>query len=176
VDPAPLGHHERVSIEPLRRAPVESVWDYPRPPVVVPTDEHVVIATGSVGVADTRRAVRVLETSHPPVYYVPRADIAPGLLSPAASGTTYCEFKGRASYFDLVCPSGRVLRRVAWHYPAPSPGFEALVGYVAFYPGRVAPCTVDGEAVQAQEGDFYGGWITSRVSGPFKGAAGTLAW
>jgi uncharacterized protein (DUF427 family) len=164
-----------VSTEPLSPSRVESVWDYPRPPVVVPTDEHVVVATGSVVVADTRRAVRVLETSHPPVYYLPRADVAPGLLS-AVAGTTYCEFKGRASYFDLVCPSGRVLRRVAWHYPAPSPGFEVLVGYCAFYPGRLDRCTVDGEPVQAQEGDFYGGWVTSRVSGPFKGGPGTLAW
>jgi uncharacterized protein (DUF427 family) len=175
VDRAGVGDDVAVTIEPLRRASVESVWDYPRPPIVVPTDEHVVIATGSVGVADTRGALRVLETSHPPVYYVPRSDIAPGLLSPVG-GTTYCEFKGRASYFDLVCPSGRVLRRVAWHYPAPTPGFEGLVGYVAFYPGRVGLCTVDGEPVQAQEGDFYGGWVTSRVSGPFKGAAGTVAW
>ena len=164
-----------MSTEPLWPDRLESVWDYPRPPIVVPSDEHVIIEVGSMVVADTRRAVRALETSHPPTYYVPRTDIAPGLLSPA-TGTTYCEFKGRASYLDLVCPSGRVLRQVAWHYPKPAPGFELLHGHVAFYPGRVDRCTVDGEVVQAQPGDFYGGWITSRVSGPFKGGARTLAW
>jgi uncharacterized protein (DUF427 family) len=164
-----------VSTQPVWPDRVESVWDYPRPPIVSPSDEQVVIEVGSDVAVDTRRAVRVLETSHPPTYYVPREDIALGLLRPV-SGTTYCEFKGRASYFDLVCPSGRILRRAAWHYETPSAGFEALLGYVAFYPGRVDRCTVDGERVQAQEGDFYGGWITSRVRGPFKGGAGTRAW
>jgi uncharacterized protein (DUF427 family) len=117
----------------------------------------------------------VLETSHPPVYYVNGGDIAPGLLRPAA-GTTWCEFKGSASYFDVALPSGQVIPRTAWHFPQPTTGYEALVGHVAFYPGRMYRCTVDDETVVAQAGDFYGGWITSKVTGPFKGAPGTDGW
>ena len=155
--------------------PTESVWDYPRPPAVVPSLERVVIELDDVVVVDTQRSLRVLETSHPPVFYVPHADIAPGVLRQVA-GTTYCEFKGSASYFDVMSPSGRVVPRAAWHYPEPVAGYEALVGHVAFYPGRMDRCTVGGEQVSAQEGDFYGGWITSRVRGPFKGGPGTAGW
>ena len=157
------------------RAATESVWDYPRPPVVVPSRERVAIELDGEIVADTRRALRVLETSHPPVYYVPRDAIAPGLLE-AVAGTTWCEFKGSASYFDVSGPGGRVVPRAAWHYPEPTAGYEVLVGHVAFYPGRMDRCTVDEEAVVPQPGDFYGGWITSRVTGPFKGAPGTAGW
>ena len=153
----------------------ESVWDYPRPPAVVASAEHVVVELEGMVVAETRHALRVLETSHPPVYYLPRDAFATGLLVPA-SGRTWCEFKGAASYFDVVTPSGRVLPRAAWHYPQPSAGYEALVGQVACYPGRMDRCTVDGEAVVAQESDFYGGWITSKVTGPFKGPPGTQGW
>lgn len=153
----------------------ESVWDYPRPPIVAPSSEHVVIELDGDIVVDTRRSLRVLETSHPPVYYVPTEAIAPGLLTPI-SGTTFCEFKGFASYYDVVSASGRVISQGAWHYPGPSAGYEALVDHVAFYPGRMDGCTVDDEPVVAQPGDFYGGWITSKVTGPFKGAAGTRGW
>ena len=161
--------------EDVDRTAPESVWDYPRPPIVVPSHERVIIEAESAIVADSRRSQRVLETSHPPVYYIPDDDIASGVLRPVP-GTTWCEFKGTASYFDVVCPSGRVVPRAAWHYPRPSAGFEALVGHVAFYPGRMDRCTVDGEVVVAQPGDFYGGWITSRVTGPFKGGPGTRGW
>jgi uncharacterized protein (DUF427 family) len=157
------------------RVGTESVWDYPRPPVVVPSREHVVIELDGEVVADTRRSFRVLETSHPPGYYLPAEAVGPGVLRPVP-GTTWCEFKGSASYFDVVGPSGRVVPRAAWHYPHPTPGYEALVGHVAFYPGRMDRCTVDDETVVAQPGDFYGGWITSRVTGPFKGAPGTRGW
>ena len=157
------------------RASTESVWDYPRPPILVPSGERVVIELDGEIVADTRRSLRVLETSHPPVYYLPAEAIAPGLLRPTP-GSSWCEFKGSASYFDLACPSGRVDPRAAWHYPQPTTGYEALVGHVAFYPGRMDRCTVDGETVLAQLGDFYGGWITSKVTGPFKGAQGTAGW
>ena len=153
----------------------ESVWDYPRPPIVVSSHEHVVIELNGDVVADTCGALRVLETSHPPVYYIPAEDISPGLLSPV-SGTTWCEFKGSACYFDLVWASGQVLRRAAWHYPRPNAGYDSLVGHIAFYPGRMDRCTVDGETVVAQPGDFYGGWITRRVSGPFKGGPGSANW
>jgi uncharacterized protein (DUF427 family) len=152
----------------------ESVWDYPRPPLVVPTDEHVMVRHNGVVIVDTRRALRVLETSHPPSYYVPLADVAPGVIEPV-SGHTICEFKGKASYGDLVV-AGQRLERCVWWYEKPWAGFSELAGHVALYPGRVDECTVDGEKVQIQEGDFYGGWITSRVKGPFKGAPGTLGW
>jgi uncharacterized protein (DUF427 family) len=153
----------------------ESVWDYPRPPRVEPTGELVRVELGGVVVAETRRALRVLETSHPPTYYLPEADFAPGSLADAGPGTTWCEFKGTARYLDVVADD-RTVPRAAWTYPAPSPGFEALLGHVALYPGRLGRVTVDEEAVRPQEGGFYGGWITDRVVGPFKGAGGTGGW
>ena len=155
-------------------APVEDVWSYPRPPAVVPSTEHVVVELGGRVLADTRSALRVLETSHPPTYYLPLTDVDESLLRPVAGGT-WCEWKGLASYFDLVSGE-RVVPSGAWTYPEPTAGFESLRGHIALYPGRVDRCTVDDEQVQAQPGDFYGGWITSRVSGPFKGAPGTLGW
>lgn len=151
----------------------ESVWDYPRPPVVEPVRERVTIEFGGSTVVDTTDAVRVLETSHPPVYYVPRSVVRAELLP--APGASWCEFKGAARYLDLRV-GDRTVPAAAWTYPEPSPGYEALRDRIAVYPGRMDRCTVDGETVQAQEGDFYGGWISSRVVGPFKGAPGTLAW
>ncbi len=161
--------------EDVDRAKTESVWDYPRPPTVIPSSERVVIELDGEVVVDTRRSLRVLETSHPPVYYIPGEDFVSGLLRPVAR-TTWCEFKGSASYFDVVTPGGRVVPRAAWHFPHPTSGYEALVGHVAVYPGRMDRCTVDGETVIAQQGDFYGGWITSKVTGPFKGPPGTTGW
>lgn len=155
------------------------MWDYPRPPAVVPSTEHVVVLLGATVVADTRQALRVLETSHPPTYYLPLADVAASALVLVPGMTTTCEFKGRAVYFDVVGTDrdgDRVVRpRAAWAYPTPARGYEALVDHVAVYPG-VVTCTVDGEPVQAQDGDFYGGWRTGRVVGPFKGAAATHGW
>jgi uncharacterized protein (DUF427 family) len=152
----------------------ESVWDYPRPPALEPTDAHLVIVLGGVTIADTRRAYRVLETSHPPNYYLPPDDIAPGALVPV-DGTSFCEWKGRARYFD-VRGGDRVAARAAWAYDAPSPRFAPITGYVAFYPGPMDACFVDDERVTPQEGGFYGGWITARVVGPFKGGPGTRGW
>ncbi|MBO0901153.1 DUF427 domain-containing protein [Cellulomonas sp. zg-ZUI222] len=157
----------------------ESVWDYPRPPAVVPSTEHVVVRLGTTVVADTRRALRVLETSHPPTYYLPLADVTAGALEPVPGAQSFCEFKGRAGYDDVVgtdADGRRLVRpRGAWGYPHPARGYEALADHVALYPAGLV-CTVDGETVQAQEGDFYGGWRTSRVVGPFKGGAGTHGW
>ena len=152
----------------------ESVWDYPRPPRVEPSTERVVITHAGTVVADTTASLRVLETSHPPTYYLPFASFADGLLRPVER-QTWCEWKGAASYFDLAV-GDEVLARVAWTYPTPSAGYEQLVDHVALYPGRLERCTVDGEVVRAQPGDFYGGWITSRVTGPFKGDPGTAHW
>jgi len=150
------------------------VWDYPRPPAVSPTDAHVRVEHHGVELADTRRAIRILETSQPPVFYVPPDDVALGLLVPSVTQTS-CEWKGIATYWSLDLDSGLVAD-VAWSYPSPRPGYATIADHVAFYPQRVEACWVDGERVVANPGSFYGGWVTSKVVGPFKGAAGTLHW
>lgn len=153
----------------------ESAWDYPRPPVVVASDRRVVVEHRGLVVADTRRAVRVLETAGAPVWYLPRDDVRMGLLRPVPGYRTQCEWKGAATYFDLAV-GGSVSRRAAWTYERPLPGYEEVRGRVAFYAGRVDRVTVDGEAVRPQPGNFYGGWITDDVVGPFKGEPGTEGW
>ena len=135
------------------------------------------VRLGGMVVAETDRdrpALRVLETSHPPTYYLPVDAFAPGTLEPG-QGSSWCEFKGAATYLDLVAGTVRA-SSAAWTYPRPSPGFEALTDHVALYPGRVDEVTVDGERVRPQAGGFYGGWITDRVVGPFKGGPGTAGW
>jgi uncharacterized protein (DUF427 family) len=154
----------------------ESVWDYPRPPRVEPSGKRVRVVLGGTVIADTTRTHRVLETSHPPVYYVPLDDIVPGALEPSRGRTTFCEWKGTAAYYDVIGGNGRRVGRAAWTYHDPTPGFEAIRDAVAFYPGLTDECTVDGEHVEAQEGGFYGGWITSEIIGPFKGPPGTRGW
>ena len=154
--------------------PRESVWDYPRPPRVEPSKLRIWVVFAGVTIADTRRALRVLETSHPPAYYVPPDDVRGEYLSPSLLHT-WCEFKGMASYVDVTV-GDRVAHDAAWHYHAPSPGYEALAGHLAFYPTKMDACYVDGERVQPQEGDFYGGWITREIEGPFKGGRGTRGW
>jgi len=158
----------------MTKATVESVWDYPRPPRFEPSGELVEVELGGRVVASTRTSWRVLETSHPPTYYLPRAAFGPGVLRPA-TGRTWCEWKGQATYFDLVSEDVEAAR-AAWTYELPSPGFELLAGAVAVMPALVDRCTVDGEVVEPQPGGFYGGWITSRVTGPFKGGPGTTGW
>ena len=153
----------------------ESVWDYPRPPRVEPSGKRVRVVLGGTVIADTARAHRVLETSHPPVYYVPLDDVAPGSLEPSRGHSTFCEWKGAASYYDAIGGDGRRVERAAWTYHDPSPGFKAIRDAVAFYPGPMDECTLDGERVEAQEGGFYGGWITSEIEGPFKGGRSVVA-
>jgi uncharacterized protein (DUF427 family) len=153
----------------------ESVWDYPRPPRLEKTERRIRVVHGGVTIVDTTAALRVLETSHPPVYYVPPDSVAEGRVRPSASRGSFCEFKGVASYWDLLADGG-VIRDVAWSYPKPSRGFEVLAGHLAFYASRVDDCWVDDERVIPQEGDFYGGWITKDVVGPFKGGTGTWGW
>jgi len=152
----------------------ESVWDYPRPPRVEASNEHVVLWVDGTVIADTRDSVRVLETSHPPTYYLPRSAFAPGVLQ-AVNGHSVCEYKGVASYLSVVVGDRR-LDAVGWYYPDPAPQYLDLAGRVAVYPGRLDRVTVDGELVRPQPGEFYGGWITDRVVGPFKGAPGSLGW
>ena len=152
----------------------ESVWNYPRPAVAEPTDAHIVIEHGGLRIVDTRDAVRVLETSHPPNYYLPPADIAEGVLR-RARGSSMCEWKGSARYWDVVV-GDEVLPCIGWSYPNPTPGFAILTNFVAFYAAPFDTCLVDGETVVQQPGEFYGGWITSKVTGPFKGAPGSRFW
>jgi uncharacterized protein (DUF427 family) len=152
----------------------ESVWDYPRPPRLEPVHRHLRVELGGAVIAETDRALRVVETSHPPNYYFPPADVAPGALE-RSGGTSFCEFKGRASYF-AVRGGTRVEPDAAWAYDSPSAAFAPLLGHVAFYAGRMDACYVDDELAIPQPGGFYGGWITRDVVGPFKGAPGTRGW
>lgn len=145
----------------------ESVWDYPRPPRVEPSSKDVRVEFNGEVIAQTNRAIRILETSHPPVYYIPAEDVKCEFLAPMPQ-RTYCEFKGAASYWTLTV-GDRVSQNAAWSYTNPAKGFEAIKNYIAFYPGRVDICMVNGEKVKPQAGDFYGGWITSEIVGPFKG-------
>ena len=154
---------------------MQRVWDYPRPPAVTLSGRAVRIELGGRVLASSDRALRVLETSHPPTIYVPCDDIEPGLLVDSAGTATWCEYKGRAQYVDAVIDGLRA-NEVGWFYPEPSRGYERLRDHVAFYPGRVDAAWLGEERVQAQAGDFYGGWITSDLVGPFKGAPGTLGW
>jgi uncharacterized protein (DUF427 family) len=153
----------------------ESVWDYPRPPRVEPLGRSVRIVLGGETIADSDRALRVLETSSPPTVYVPREDIRADLLREHEDGHTVCEWKGRAHYLSAEA-GGRRVERVGWHYPEPRVGYEELAGHVAFYAGRVDAAYVGDERVRPQAGDFYGGWITSEIEGPFKGEPGTEGW
>ncbi|MDQ2845758.1 MAG: DUF427 domain-containing protein [Actinomycetota bacterium] len=152
----------------------ESVWDYPRPPRVERSHDRVRVQIGEVVLAETRRSFRVLETSHPPTYYLPRAAFADGVLLPAA-GSTVCEWKGLAGYADLV-GGGSTAQRAAWTYPEPAAGFAELLDHWAVMPGGQLTCWVDDERVTPQLGGFYGGWITSNVAGPFKGGDGSWGW
>jgi uncharacterized protein (DUF427 family) len=157
----------------------ESVWDYPRPPRLELSQKHIEIICAGVKIADSRRAFRMLETSHPPVYYIPLVDIKGSTLE-LVNGTSFCEWKGTASYYNLRI--GQLVEpKAAWYYPEPSKAFQAIKHHVAFYASRMKwfegdGCFVDGERVVPQPGEFYGGWITSDVVGPFKGEPGSRGW
>jgi uncharacterized protein (DUF427 family) len=156
----------------------ESVWDYPRPPRLERIDSLVRVEHAGAVVGETTRAWRVLETSQAPGFYLPPDDLALELLRPAAL-RTHCEWKGEAAYWDVVVgtgPGAAVSREAAWSYPQPTPAFAAIRDHLAFYPQRVDACLVDGERVEANAGDFYGGWVTSKVVGPFKGGSGSWGW
>jgi uncharacterized protein (DUF427 family) len=150
------------------------VWDYPRPPRLEPVAARLRVVLGGTTVADTTAGFRVLETSHPPNYYLPPHDVVAGCLRRTV-GSSLCEWKGVAHYFD-VTGGGRTAPAAAWGYDHPSPRFAAIAGYVAFYPAPMDACDVDDERVEPQPGGFYGGWITAGLRGPFKGAPGTQRW
>lgn len=152
----------------------ESVWDYPRPPRLEPLVARVRVVFNDVTIAETTAAYRVLETSHPPTIYISPRDVRMEHLA-ATAQSSMCEWKGQARYFALTV-DGRTVSNAAWSYPSPSPNFAAIRDYIAFYPSRVDACYIDDELVEAQEGDFYGGWITRAIVGPFKGGHGTWGW
>lgn len=152
----------------------ESVWDYPRPPRLEAVSKHIQIILNGIAIADTQSAQRVLETSHPPVYYIPPADIRMEYLVPS-DRTTFCEWKGQGAYYHVVVGDKQLLD-VAWYYPTPTAAFATLKDHVAFYPRPMDACYIDGEKVQPQTGEFYGGWITSDIVGPFKGEPGSWGW
>ena len=152
----------------------ESVWGFPRPAIAEPSPAHIVIEHAGTIVADSRATIRTLETSHPPSYYIPPADIAEGVLR-QAQGSSFCEWKGHAVYWDVVI-GDNVLPRVGWSYPDPTRAFAKLRDHVAFYAAPFDRCSVDDEIVTPQPGGFYGGWITSGYAGPFKGVPGSQFW
>ena len=152
----------------------ESVWDYPRPAIAEPSDRHILIRHKGIVLADTRSSWRTLETSHPPTYYLPQDDIAMDLLSPNRR-RSLCEWKGQARYWDVAIGGDR-FEGVAWSYPDPTSSFAPVAGHIAFYADPFEECLVDGEQVVPQPGGFYGGWITSREAGPFKGVPGSRFW
>ena len=152
----------------------ESVWDYPRPPRLEKTNKKITVVFGGITIAETFYAKRILETSHPPVYYIPHSDIKTEhlIVTPKAS---WCEWKGRATYYT-VAVGDKQAENAAWGYATPNPTFALIQDHVAFYPHMMEACYVDRELVQPQAGDFYGGWITSDIVGPFKGMPGTMGW
>lgn len=152
----------------------ESVWDYPRPPRLEPVAKRIVVMFNGATVADTTRAKRVLETSHPPNYYIPPEDVDMSCLV-RVSGLTLCEWKGQASYFSVVV-GDRQAEKSAWSYFNPTDAFTDIRDHIAFYAGPMDACTVGGETVRPQPGGFYGGWVTDDIVGPFKGGPGTLGW
>jgi uncharacterized protein (DUF427 family) len=152
----------------------ESVWDYPRPAIWEDCQNHLKVIFNDVIIAETTRAKRVLETSHPPAYYIPREDIKLDYLI-ETSRQTWCEWKGWCVYYDLKV-GDRLTSCAAWRYFKPSPNFLPIQESYSFYASLMDACYVDGEQVQAQAGDFYGGWITNKIVGPFKGGKGTMGW
>jgi len=164
-----------VSIKRIEPGPgQESVWDYPRPPRLEDSSQQIKVVFNGVVLAETTEAKRVLETSHPPVYYIPLSDVQLKYFT-KTQRSTYCEWKGQAAYYTIQV-GDRQLSNAAWYYPNPTPAFTSIKDYIAVYPSQMDACYIDGEQVQAQAGDFYGGWITSKIVGPFKGGAGTWGW
>lgn len=152
----------------------ESVWDYPRPPRLESSTKKIQVVFNKVIIAESQNTYRVLETSHPPVYYIPPEDVQMEYLT-KTERQSYCEWKGVANYYTLTV-GDRTEENTAWFYPEPTPNFKPIQNYIAFYPSRMDACYVDGEKVESQPGDFYGGWITKDIVGPFKGGAGTWGW
>lgn len=153
----------------------ESVWDYPRPPAIESVSQSLRIVHAGETIAETRKGFRVLETSHPPVYYFPPGDCRIDWL-PGGQGSSFCEWKGMARYVDLLLPGQERIHQVGWYYATPSQRFDALAGHLAFYAQKFDECYVDDERATPQPGEFYGGWVTKNLAGPFKGVPGSMGW
>ena len=165
-----FGHPEPDPVGPGQ----ESVWDYPRPAICEPTSRRVEIIHRGVKIVDTKRAWRTLETSHPPTYYIPPADVMISLLNPNPR-RTMCEWKGQANYWDIAV-DGDVIEAGAWSYPSPTLPFAAIRDFLAFYPDPLDECLIDGIKITPQPGQFYGGWISQYECGPFKGGPNSRFW
>lgn len=166
---------QTMPIQPIKPSPgQESVWDYPRPPRLEAVSKRIRVIFNGVTLADSRQALRILETSHPPVYYIPPTNIRLELLSPTPKGS-HCEWKGAARYYTVQVGE-KVAENAAWAYADPLAPYAAILGHLAFYPGLMDACYVDDELAQPQPGGFYGGWITHDIVGPFKGEPGTWGW
>ncbi|MBO1046801.1 MAG: DUF427 domain-containing protein [Dolichospermum sp. DEX182a] len=152
----------------------ESVWDYPRPAILEDTNKHLKIIFNGIVLAETTKGKRVLETSHPPGYYIPGEDIKIEYLI-ATSRKSYCEWKGICEYYDISV-GDKYIHNAAWKYIQPTPNFQSIQEYYSFYASLMDACYVNDELVKAQTGDFYGGWITTDIVGPFKGEPGTMWW
>jgi uncharacterized protein (DUF427 family) len=163
-------HPQRIEPQPGQ----ESVWDYPRPPRLEKSSNRLRVIFNQITLADSDQTYRVLETSHPPVYYLPPEDIQLEYLH-VGSQSSYCEWKGYASYYNITVKDKQVING-AWCYLLPNKEFAAIANYIAFYPSKMDVCYVNDELVQSQPGDFYGGWITKDIVGPFKGGEGTWGW
>ncbi|MEM6470547.1 MAG: DUF427 domain-containing protein [Planctomycetota bacterium] len=161
--------------QPIKPGPgQESVWDYPRPPRLERVAKRVRLIVDDEVLAETQIAYRVLETSHPPTFYLPPEDVDLTRLRSERWGT-FCEWKGQAHYYSIVTPN-RLIKRAAWSYPTPTPSFDEIAGYLSFYPSKLDQAFVGDDLVMAQPGDFYGGWVTPEIVGPFKGDPGTMGW
>lgn len=166
----------RIPVDPMTPgAGQESVWDYPRPAVAERVQTSLEVVFAGRKIADAAWGIRTLETSHPPTYYLPPESVDHSVLRANTGRRSLCEWKGQAQYFDVVA-GGRVAVAACWRYASPTASFLPLAGFFAFYPAAMDACRVDGEWVRPQPGDFYGGWITSRIVGPFKGEPGTSGW
>ncbi len=166
-----------MAIRPQRIEPEpgqESVWDYPRPPRLERSPKEIHVIFNGITIADSNNTYRVLETSHPPVYYIPPEDIQLEYLQ-STSQRSFCEWKGYASYYTVTVKDKQVIN-AAWYYSQPNDVFAPIKNYVAFYPSQMDACYVNDELVKSQLGDFYGGWITKDIVGPFKGGEGTWGW
>jgi uncharacterized protein (DUF427 family) len=142
----------------------EDIREYPRPPRTESSSEHIIIEFAGEVIADTRRAIRVLETGHPPSYYLPPEDVRVEFLERVPNLSTFCEWKGIANYYSIRV-GDRTSDEAGWCYADPAPDYREIRHFISFYPGRVDRITVDGEVVRPEPGDYYGGWITSRIVG-----------
>jgi len=165
---------ERPSFAEVPKESQESVWDYPRPPRIESDSRSVRVFWGDLKIAESTQTLRVLETASPPTFYVPATDVQTALLS-QQQGTSFCEWKGAATYWLITASSGTTLANAVWSYDRPLPGFEAIAEHFAFYPGKLH-CEVDGIQVKPQPGNLYGGWVTPEIVGPMKGSPGTGSW